>query len=236
MPNDPRMKPSRLPEKYPDRDPAALARLIAEVSIGHIAFNDRVAPDAGPTVLPIAITYHGQSAAVADADALEAPFSILLHGSTGSRWLRLLAAGGPISLAVTAVDGLVVARSAFESSMHYRSAVLFGRCSIIEPGQKERALELITDSLIPGRTAELRAPRGKELAATLVLRMSVSDWTYKVSDQWPEDPDDDVAGPAWAGVLPRRTGFAAALDTFDLRPGIQPPASVRALLADPVAE
>jgi hypothetical protein len=139
-------------------------------------------------------------------------------------------------LAVTAVDGLVVARSAFESSMHYRSAVLFGRCSILEPGHKQSALELITDSLIPGRTAELRAPRGKELAATMVLRMSVSDWTYKVSDRWPEDPADDVAGPAWAGVLPRRTGFRAALDTFDLRPGIEPPASVRALLANPTAE
>jgi hypothetical protein len=124
----------------------------------------------------------------------------------------------------------VVARSAFESSMHYRSAILFGRCSVIAPAEKEDALAVITDSLIPGRTAEVRPPRAKELAATLVLRLAVSDWTYKVSDQWPEDPDDDVAGPAWAGVLPRRSGFARAIDTYDLRPGIEAPASVRALL------
>jgi hypothetical protein len=154
-----------------------------------------------------------------------------MHGSTGSRWLRILSRGGPISVAVTAVDGLVVARSAFESSMHYRSAVLFGHCATVAPAEKSAALDRITESLIPGRTAEVRRPRAKELAATLVLRMRVLDWSYKVSDQWPDDPEDDVAGPAWAGVLPRRTGFAQALDTHDLGPGRRRPPSVAALLA-----
>ena len=233
MATDPRTNPSRMLDRYPAKDPADLERLIADVSIGHLAFTDPDAPDAGPAVLPIAITYQQRPAAETTGAGGE-PFAILLHGSTGSGWLRLLAAGGPISLAVTAVDGLVVARSAFESSMHYRSAVLFGRCAVLEPSEKEGALALVTDSLIPGRTAELRAPRGKELAATTVLRMTVSAWTYKVADQWPDDPADDVAGPAWAGVLPRRTGFARALASPDLRPGIEPPASVRALLDDPL--
>jgi nitroimidazol reductase NimA-like FMN-containing flavoprotein (pyridoxamine 5'-phosphate oxidase superfamily) len=215
-----------MPEKFPGQDEVELARLIREVTIGHVAFATEVAAAAEhwPTVLPIAICY--------DPGQDQRSFSLLLHGSTGSRWLRTLSQGGPASVAVTALDGLVVARSAFESSMHYRSAILFGRCSEVPEVDKGCTLDLITESLIPGRVAELRTPTRKELAATLVLRMAITDWSYKVSDGWPEDPDEDVAGPAWAGVLPRRTGFAAALPTADLRPGIDVPDSVARLLAD----
>ena len=75
---------------------------------------------------------------------------MLAHGSTGSRWMRRLADGAPTCLTVTAVDGVVVARSAFESSLHYRSAVLFGSCT--PSADRDRALDLITERLIPGRT------------------------------------------------------------------------------------
>ncbi|NYJ31797.1 pyridoxamine 5'-phosphate oxidase family protein [Galbitalea soli] len=207
-----RTSPTRMPEKMRD-DRAGVTRLIADARVGHVAF----VHEGAPRVMPIAI--------VADGD------DVLLHGSTGSPWLRLLATGVPVSVAVTAVDALVVARSAFESSMHYRSAVLFGRCAPVDPVEKAAALDRITEALIPGRVSELRPHRSKELAATLLLRLGVEEWSYRVSDGWPEDDDADVAGPAWAGVLPMRKGFAEAIPTFDLREGIPVPASVRGLLA-----
>src|SRR5919108_1812685 len=121
-------------------DRATLDRLLDTVHIGHFAIVD---DDAHPVVLPTAV--------VRDGDR------VLAHGSTGSRWLRRLAAGAPACLAVTAFDALVVARSAFESSMRYRSAALFGQCqAITEQVAKRRALDTITDALIPGRSAEVR--------------------------------------------------------------------------------
>jgi len=192
-----------------------LDKLLDSTLLGHVGF---VTEDGQPFVLPIAIARDGDD--------------VLLHGSTGSRWLRLIAQGIPVSLAVTELDALVVARSAFESSMRYRSAVLFGRCTQLADDEKVRALDVLTDHLIPGRTAEVRRPRPKELAATLVLRLHVEDFSIKIAQEWPDDPDDDVAGPAWAGVLPKRTGYADAWPAPDLTEGIEPPESVRRLLAN----
>jgi hypothetical protein len=95
---------------------------------------------------------------------------------------------------------------------------------------RERALDVITERLIPGRSAEIRRPRPAELAATLVLELPIAEWSLKISDGWPEDPDDDVAGDAWAGVVPMTSGHAAALAAPDVRAGIPVPGSVRALL------
>jgi nitroimidazol reductase NimA-like FMN-containing flavoprotein (pyridoxamine 5'-phosphate oxidase superfamily) len=209
-----RTKPSRMTERVSaDRD--ALNQLLDESELGHVGF---VTDGGQPFVLPIAIARDGDS--------------VLLHGSTGSRWLRLIAAGIPVSLAVTALDGLLVARSAFESSMHYRSAVLFGTCQPLDDAAKLDALDVLTDALIPGRVAEVRRPNQKELAATLVLRLLVEDYSVKYSHGQPDDPPADVAGPAWAGVLPRRTSYREAVAAPDLRPGIAVPESVRRLLAD----
>jgi nitroimidazol reductase NimA-like FMN-containing flavoprotein (pyridoxamine 5'-phosphate oxidase superfamily) len=206
---------TRLPDKG-NRDRAALVRLLDSTHIGHFGL---VAADGYPVVVP--------SAVVRDGDR------VLAHGSTGSRWMRLLASGVPTSLAVTAFDGIVVARSAFESSMHYRSAVLFGRCTVLtEEAARVRALDLITEALIPGRTAEVSRPADKELAAKLVLALPIVEWSLKVSDGWPEDPPDDVAGTAWAGVLPMQVSYPSALPAPDLRPGIELPPSVQRLLAD----
>ncbi len=207
-----RTRPSRMVDRVSATDRAVLRRLLDEVAVGHAGF----VTGGQPFVLPIAVAR--------DSD------DVLLHGSTGSRWLRLLAQGIPVSLAVTALDGLLVARSAFESSMHYRSAVLFGRCATVDGDAKVAALDLITDALIPGRVAEVRRPSAKELAATLVLRMEVQEWTVKVSDGQPTDLDADIVGPAWAGVLPRTSAYSAAVDAADLRPGIGLPPSVRRLL------
>ena len=122
----------------------------------------------------------------------------------------------------------MVARSAFESSIRYRSAVIFGRCTHVTD-DKERFLDLVTEALIPGRTAEVRRPTRAELAATLVLALPLDDWSLKVSAGWPEDEEDDIAGPAWAGVVPVREVYGAPLVAPDLRAGIEVPGSVRAL-------
>ncbi|HJQ02041.1 MAG TPA: pyridoxamine 5'-phosphate oxidase family protein [Jatrophihabitans sp.] len=209
-----RTTPARMVERVSDTDRAGLDQLLDSTPIGHVGF----VADGQPVVLPIAIARDG-------AD-------VLLHGSTGSRWLRLIAQGIPVSLAVTEIDALVVARSAFESSMRYRSAVLFGTCRQLADQAKQDALDLLTDALIPGRVAEVRRPNARELAATLVLRLIVEEYTIKISQGWPDDPPSDVAGPAWAGVLPRRTSYPQAWPAPDLRDGIELPESVRRLLGN----
>jgi uncharacterized protein len=202
---------TRLREKGTD-DRAALDSLLDCTHVGHFGL---VRADGHPVVIPTAV--------VRDGDR------ILLHGSTGSPWLRQLAGGARTSLTVTAMDGLVVARSAFESSIRYRSAVLFGSCTVVDADEKLRALDLVTEALIPGRVAELRRPNERELAATLVLGMPILEWSLKVSDGWPDDPDDDIAADAWAGVVPVLTTYGAPQPAPDLRPGIEQPPSVRNL-------
>jgi nitroimidazol reductase NimA-like FMN-containing flavoprotein (pyridoxamine 5'-phosphate oxidase superfamily) len=197
-----RTTPARMPERVNSTDRAALELLLRETSVGHFGFVE----DDRPVVMPIAFALEGSS--------------LLLHGSTGSWWLRRLATGIPVTAAVTAVDGLVFARSAFESSMRYRSAVLFGSCTRLDGDDKLAALDLVTDALLPGRRGEIRAHNRKELAATMVLRMRIDEWTFKNSTQWPEDPDEDVAGDSWAGVLPIDTTYGEPLDAPDLRGGI----------------
>jgi nitroimidazol reductase NimA-like FMN-containing flavoprotein (pyridoxamine 5'-phosphate oxidase superfamily) len=199
---------TRLPEKA-SFDRAELDRLLDSVHIGHFA----LVADDQPVAIPTAV--------VRDGDR------VLAHGSTGSPWMRRLAAGARTSLAVTAFDGLVVARSAFESSMHYRSAVLFGVCTPVERADVRRALDVITEALLPGRAAEVREPSAKELAATLVLQLPIEQWSLKVSAGWPDDPAEDVAGPAWAGVIPARVSYGEPVAAPDLRAGISPAPSIQ---------
>ena len=155
---------------------------------------------------------------------------VVIHGSTGSPWLSALAGGAPAAVSVTILDGVVVARSGFESSFHYRSAVLFGTFETVTE-DKVRYLETLTDTFIPGRVAELRASTRKELAATVVLRLPIGsdNWSLKISDGWPEDPESDVAAGGWAGVVPITTSYGTPLRAPDCEESIPVAASVRAL-------
>jgi nitroimidazol reductase NimA-like FMN-containing flavoprotein (pyridoxamine 5'-phosphate oxidase superfamily) len=202
---------TRLPE-LGSADRSQLNHLLDVSRIGHFG----VVVDGYPVVIPTAIAR--------EADV------VLAHGSSGSRWMRALASGAPTTLAVTALDGLEVARSAFESSMHYRSAVIFGCCRPVnDPRGKRAALDAITESMLPGRVAEVRDPTPKELAATLVLSLALDEWSLKVSAGWPDDTEDDVAANAWAGVVPIMSGYGPPQPAPDLRPGIEIPPSVRLL-------
>ncbi|AFM15388.1 putative flavin-nucleotide-binding protein [Mycolicibacterium chubuense NBB4] len=156
---------------------------------------------------------------------------LVIHGSTGSPWMRALAAGSPAAVSVTTLDGVVVARSAFESSFRYRSAVVFGAFATVPAEQKVACLDAITEKFIPGRVTELRSSTRKELAATLALRLPIDadNWSLKISEGWPEDPDEDVAGDSWAGVVPMAVTCGIPLPAPDLRPGIAVPDSVRTL-------
>ena len=155
---------------------------------------------------------------------------VVIHGSTGSPWLSALAGGAPAAVSVTTLDGVVVARSGFESSFHYRSAVVFGTFETVTE-DKVRYLEILTDTFIPGRVAELRASTRKELAATVVLRLPIGsdNWSLKISDGWPEDPESDVAAGDWAGVVPITTSYGTPLRAPDCEESIPVAASVRAL-------
>ncbi|ART68810.1 flavin-nucleotide-binding protein [Mycobacterium dioxanotrophicus] len=156
---------------------------------------------------------------------------LVIHGSTGSPWMRALAGGASVAVSVTALDGVTVARSAFESSFAYRSAVVFGTFERIAVEDKTAYLQILTDTFVPGRVAELRDSTAKELAATLALRLpiGVDNWSLKISDGWPEDPPEDVAAGAWAGVVPLTTQYGSPQTAPDVAPGTPVPPSVRAM-------
>ncbi|MHB1613377.1 MAG: pyridoxamine 5'-phosphate oxidase family protein [Actinomycetes bacterium] len=153
---------------------------------------------------------------------------VLLHGSTGSRLFRLLAEEHPACLTVTHLDGLVVARSAFESSMQYRSAMVVGRATRVDgPAQKLAALRTLTEHLMPGRWAQLRTPHRRELAATIVLSLPLTEWSVKVSAGPGDDDPDDRDAPVWAGVVPMRQAYGTPVPAPDLSPDRAVPAYVQ---------
>jgi len=156
---------------------------------------------------------------------------LVIHGSTGSPWLRHLATGVPVSVCVTVIEAVMVARSGFESSFRYRSAVLFGAFHAVGDADKEDCLQALTDTFIPGRSAELRPSTRRELAATVVLRLPIGpdNWSLKVAGGWPEDPEADVAAGGWAGVVPIATTYGAPERAPDCDPAIPLPQSVRSM-------
>jgi nitroimidazol reductase NimA-like FMN-containing flavoprotein (pyridoxamine 5'-phosphate oxidase superfamily) len=195
------------------RDRAELDRLLDDVMVAHVGIAD---DSGGAVVIPTAIAR--------DAD------NVLIHGSTGSGWMRRAASGHPVCVAVTELSGIIVARSSFESSLRYRSAVLFGTFTRLAGPDLARALDIITEHLIPGRSAELRSPHPRELAATMVLTMPIQEWSMKVSAGWPDDEEDDIAGTAWAGVIPFHLRLGGPQSAPDLRAGIGIPRSVTAMV------
>jgi len=162
------------------------------LSIGDVARpNGKVRPLAVPTLY----VRHGNR--------------ILIHGSTGAGALGTKGAGARVAFCVTAMDALVVAHSTFDSSVHYRSAVLYGEVEPAAREDREALLERFSELLIPGRTAEVRAMLPKEIAATNVISLPIvdGDWVYKVNSGPVSEPDEETT--AWAGIVPFSVTYGA---------------------------
>ena len=128
------------------------------------------------------------------------------HGSSASRALRAQGKGLRVCLTVTHLDGIVLARSAFNHSCNFRSAMVFGTAELVtDPHQKSAALLAITDRLIPGRNAELRAMTAQEIKATTVMRMKIETASAKIRAANVGDDAEDGNHPVWAGVIPVQT-------------------------------
>lgn len=153
---------------------------------------------------------------------------LYLHGSAASRMLRELELGISACVTVTLVDGLVLARSAFEHSMNYRSVLCFGTArKIMDSQHKIRSLRVISEHLIAGRWEEVRQPTGKELGATSLLEFSIDEASAKVRSGPPIDEESDYEFPVWAGVLPLEIKAGRAVPDDKLAEGITLPAYIR---------
>ncbi len=159
--------------------------------------------------------------------------SILLHGAKASRLLKHVAAGHPVCITCTHLDGLVLARSVFHHSMNYRSAVLFGRGRIIDDlEEKMSAFKILTDHIMPGRWSEARHPNPKEINATTMVRVSIESASAKKRTGPVSDDEEDYALPVWAGILPIERRFSDPQDDSRLIDGTAVPGYVRSYHRD----
>lgn len=195
--------------RKPDRgshERADFDAVVDDARVGHLAF----IVDGAPHILPVAFGRDGDH--------------IVFHASSGSHPFRMMAAGAPVAFAVTHLDGLVLARSANDSSMNYRSAVAYGVCeSITDDAEKWRILDVITEHLLPGRGDSLRPMQKKEVAATIVLRLPITEFSVKSRKGGPGDEGDDIHWPVWSGVMPMSMQFGAPIPADNLDAGIELP-------------
>jgi len=166
-------------------DRETIYKILDEGFVCHVGFSMEGQPYVIPTLF----------ARVGDA--------IYFHGSAASRMLRGASAGIPVCITVTLVDGLVLARSVFNHSINYRSVVALGNATLVEePKEKLKALHAFTEKVIPGRWKDVRQPNEKELKATSILRLPLTEVSAKMRSGAVQDDEEDYALPIWAGVVP----------------------------------
>ncbi|MFM9903287.1 MAG: pyridoxamine 5'-phosphate oxidase family protein [Pyrinomonadaceae bacterium] len=166
-----------------DRD--TINAILDEAFICHVGF----AVDGQPYVIPTGFARVGED--------------LYIHGSAASRMLRELSKGIDVCVTVTLLDGLVLARSAFNHSMNYRSVVILGRAEFVsDADEKYAALKTLTEHFVPGRWEDVRWPTELELKATTVLRLPIAEASAKIRTGPPIDDDEDYSMNVWAGVLP----------------------------------
>ncbi len=203
-------------KRIPDRaryDRDAVASILDAAPICHLGF----VVDGHPFVVPTI------AARVDD--------TVFVHGSPASRVLRAGVRGIDVCLTVSVIDALVVARSAFHHSMNYRSVMVLGTAEVVTSiDEKRRALQAITNHVVPGRWEETRQPTEKELRGTSVLALSLDEASAKIRTGQPIDDPEDYALPVWAGIVPLATVAGTPIPDPQLAPGIEMPPSVTALL------
>jgi len=154
--------------------------------------------------------------------------TLYIHGSAASRMLRTLADGVQVCVTVTLIDGIVMARSGFHSSMNYRSVVILGRATQVE-GRDEKlaALAAFSEQVMPGRWKDLRETTDAELKGTLVLSLPLKEVSAKVRTGPPKDDEVDYALPLWAGIVPLKLSAGNPINDPRLPTGIEPPGYAR---------
>jgi uncharacterized protein len=201
-----------VPTRSPDRasyDRELVHSILDEGYVCHLGF----VRDGAPVVLPTLYGRVGER--------------LYIHGSTGSRPLRMTGEADPglaVCLTVTHVDGLVLARSAFHHSINYRSVVVHGVAhDVTDPEEKRAALSALVDHVVPGRAADSRPANKKELAATAVIRLDLNEVSAKLRTGGVNDEPEDLALPHWAGVVPLRKGYDTPVADAGLAPGTELP-------------
>lgn len=192
------------PSRYRDRatyDRAAVHAVLDEALVAHVGF----VRDGAPAVLP---TLHAR---IGD--------TIYIHGSSGGRFALL--DGEPVSVTVTLIDGLVLARSWFNHSVAYRSVVIHGAARVVTDEQERwDAMSRLVDHVAPGRAADTRVPDRKELSATVLVAVDLAEVSLKTRSGAVADDEADLATAHWAGTIPVRLVADPAVPAPDLAPGI----------------
>jgi nitroimidazol reductase NimA-like FMN-containing flavoprotein (pyridoxamine 5'-phosphate oxidase superfamily) len=165
-------------------DQASVHAILDEGYVAHVAFMS----EEGPVSLPMFYVRDGER--------------VLVHASRKSRFMRVLAAGAPLCLTVTLLDGLVMARSAFHHSMNYRSVMVHGVGRVLPIQEKPAVLDLFVERVAAGRAADVRAANIQELKATDVLAIPLEQVVAKIRTGGPLDDPEDMDWPVWAGVIP----------------------------------
>ena len=187
-------------------------RILDAGLVAHVAF----VQDGSPVVVPMIYGREGET--------------LYLHGARKSRVIRLLEETARACINVTLLDGIVVARSVFNSSMNYRSVTLFGRPRLIESREEKlHGMKVISEHTIPGRWAEVRDSHEREIKMTGVLEMPIEAASAKISSGMPDDEDQDYSIPIWAGVLPITSTVGQLQSDDRLLPDVKPSGAMMAL-------
>ena len=150
--------------------------------------------------------------------------AIYFHGSAASRMLRGAASGVAVCLTVTLTDGFVLARSVFNHSMNYRSIVALGKATLVDaPAEKLKALHAFTEKILPGRWEDARQPNDKELKATSILKLPLTEVSAKIRSGPVQDDEADYALPVWAGIVPLHLQAEAPIRDERCDPAIPTP-------------
>lgn len=202
--------------RHPERaryDRQVVNAILDEALICHLGFVD----DGAPFVIPTMYARAGES--------------LYVHGSPASRMLKTAAAGVDLCVTVTLLDGLVLARSVFNHSLNYRSAVILGRATeVTGPAEKMAASRALVEHVCPGRWAEARPPSAKELAATLIVKIDLGEASAKIRTGGPKDKEEDLDLPIWAGEVPFAMRALRPVGHEALPPGTHAPGYVTGYL------
>jgi len=193
-------------------DNETVHRVLDAGLVAHVAF----VQDGEPIVVPMLYGRDGET--------------LYLHGARKARVIRLLEGTGIACINVTLLDGLVFARSAFASSMNYRSVTVFGKARLVDDLEdKKHALHVIAECTMPGRRAELRKSTDNELKMTGIIAVDIESASAKISTGMPEDEDIDLDTPVWAGVLPLESRFTTLQSDDLVQDGVEPSAALQSL-------